>query len=282
MTYNPQLNVSDKKRRSKPKAQNKLKALILNLTVKGWSNPDIAKHPEIQLTISDSGMCQRVWQIQSVLVKEGKLKRDINTNRLVRPFEEIQKHNWEKISNSDAIEQCKSLEKMWKFQMAKNHGKGSPQAKTWLNNILTICNTVNIHPDEIANAVDENNNPAWLAKATEVMIEFSKKFHEDKVTRQTSNSAPSRQYDDSDIKNVGYYKNGMRQFLLSQDFAIPELSADHILTGSKGAMFGAYNKIGMTDPMLDEFIDFAQTESKEFGFVGAVALMPEMITRTRF
>ena len=179
MPYNPKddkmpLNVGGGGRRRKDKDKNKLKNLILQLTIKGWSNPDIARHPEINLTISKSGMSQRVWQVQSELVKEGKLTRDVKTNRLIRPFEEIKKHKWDKISNSDAIVNCDSLGKMWKRLMEKKDGKGDPKSRTRMNDFLTICNTVNVHPDTIANAVDENNQPAWLAKATEVMKEFRK------------------------------------------------------------------------------------------------------------
>jgi len=282
MAYNPTLNVTNKKRRSKTKDKNKLENLVLQLTLKGWSNPDIARHPEINLTVSKSGMSQRVWQIQKSLTTKGKLKRSATTGRLERPLAEIQKHKWNKISNSDAIENCKSLEKMWAFQMQKNQGKGSPQAKNWLNNILTICNTMNIHPDEIANAVDEDGNPDWLLKATEVMIAFRQKLDEDGIVRQTGTKANSKHFGDATNKQLAHFKNGMRQFLLSQGYAIPKLSDDHVLSGTKGKLFGAYNKVGMNDDLFfGEMIDFTKREAKDFGFVGAVALMPEMITRTR-
>ncbi len=279
MVFDPTIKVSEKKRRIKPKEKKLLKTKVLELTLAGYGNVDIANHSDVNLTFSSSGHCQQVYRIQQELIAEGKLRKDPHTKRLVGLEEKQSNFKWKKQDVEVAKQNSKSLSKFYQWLQSKKDGKGDPKTNIWFNGFLTICNTVNVHPDEIAFAKDNDGNPAYFDKATQVMQEFVKSLNEGKLVRQANYRGKSIMHTSNAI-GKRHYVMALRQFLQGNGLHLPKVSLDHVLSGKKGKEFGAYNKIGLTDTQHMELLDFAESEANDFGFVAFIALMPEMITRT--
>jgi hypothetical protein len=161
--------------------------------------------------------------------------------------------------------------------MSKKNGKGDPNAITYLNGALTVFNTCNVHPDEIIYAKGTDGTAIWQQKAIEVIRDFKKKFNAGDVVRQAKKGTMITSDGDNDPSN---YVKAIRQFLAGNNCNLPKLPPEHELSGKKGDLFGAYNMIGLTDVEHDKMLDFFVKESKDYGYVGACALMAEMITRT--
>jgi len=276
MPFDPSIP-DKKKRRTSPKEQAVLKSKILELTLSGFRNVEIANHNEVGLSVSNRGQSQRVWQIQQELIRDGKLKKDATNGRLVVPYEVKKKHEWSKVTQEIAKSDSKYFKVMWDVMMSKRNGKGEPDAQTYANNFLTVCNTVNIHPDEIIDAKDSDGKPNYIKKMREVMIKFNTLFAQGKVVRNNNYKSMKNSSDEPSTK---HFLKALRKFVITQDLHIPQFAPDDILSGTKGKNFGAYNQVGLTDIQFDELLEFVETEAKDYGYVGMVALMPEMITRT--
>ena len=277
MPFAPELQVQKQRRRIKPKDQHKLKNKILELTLQGLGNADIARHPDVNFTISADGHCQQVYRIQNMLVIEGKLKRDALTKQLIGTEIASEKHKWQKATENIAKQNSKTLSIFWDSLSNKNDGKGDPNAQQYFNDICTVCNTVQVHPDEIIYAVDDQGQPAYLQKAKQVAEEFVKKLNANEIIRQ-GNYSPTLSHDGQTNKRA--FIMAIRQFLLGNGKFLPKLPKEHVLSGNKGATFGSYNKIDLSDRQFDSMLDFAVKEAKDFGYVAMIALMREMITRT--
>lgn len=268
-----QLNIS--KRRTKERDIKKRDDLVLQLTMKGWSSKEIGMHPELNYAITN-GQCQRIIQIQNILVEQDRLKKNEQGSFII-PVTKITEHKWQRVG-IEIAQTVPEIKRMYDYMVANN--KDPQDTITQINGITVLCNTLNIHPAEIINSQTLDGQANYISKARECLLEMQKHQNAGTTIRNARGSARLG-------SSVKLYKDAIRTLLFAHDKNIRKLPITDILSGTKGQTFGAYNGIGLTDKQHQLAIEFIEKNGKDilgkywdFGYIGLVTLMPEMITRT--
>ncbi len=265
------------KRKTKSRDILKRNAQVLEMTMNGMGSAEIGE--QLGYAVHKS-QCQRIIQIQNELTVAGKLSKN-EGGSFVIPSQNIDQHKWTKMTKEVAEMNVPQFKKFAEY--AKVNGRTQQSISTELSALVVVCNTTGIHPSEIINAKTITGEENYIVKLTEVMMDFKEKL-------QTGNAELNKHsnHNNHEAKQVRRYSQAMRHMCHAYGRQFPRFPPQHILSGTKGDTFGAYNDIALTDKLAEGAVAFIEKNGKDilgekhwdYGFVIATALMPEMITRT--
>jgi hypothetical protein len=272
LPWQPKRRVSDKKA-----LEEKLKRALL-LIKQNKSDDDIAFELNPQAPISR----QQVYNYKKELIKRGLLERDETSGRVIVPKKVQTAEKWSRMEQ-DPFLQIPEIRRTWEVMKDKNKGRGITNMKTIINQILTVCNTLNVAPKDLLlgfyghdREMEKNPEaePNHLISLTYAMNDFRRHMDNKTIIRIQDG------VDSDEDTSILAYVLSMRQLYACNDKPVPKSygGKGHILSGAK-ENFGAYNHVQLSDKAKLRGIKFFK---EKYGIEYAMffAFMFEMMPRT--